>query len=280
MKYSFMRYFKTTYLFLLLLTSLISTPLILTSCVGQPSSGNKNTRPNITTPKYYTYIIRNTYPHATTSYTQGLQYIDSQMWESTGLEGQSRLMKVDLQSGKTETLATLLDSEFGEGMTVWGDSIFMITWQSNKLYIFDRLTGGVIDTKQYHGEGWGLTTNGEELYMSSGSSQITRRDPQTFKRLGEIQVTLNGQPLEYLNELEWIEDRIWANIYTLNQVAIIDPTTGVVDGVVDFSGLLLPEDVTEHTDVLNGIAYDSEQKRIFVTGKNWNKLFEIEIIER
>ncbi|MFI3292774.1 MAG: glutaminyl-peptide cyclotransferase [Rikenellaceae bacterium] len=254
--------------------------LLLASCIGQPSSATKATPQKHIAPKYYTYIIRNIYPHATNSYTQGLQYIDSEMWESTGLEGQSRLMKVDLQSGKTDTVATLLDSEFGEGMTLWGDSIFMITWQSNKLYIFDRTSGDVIDTKQYHGEGWGITTDGTELYMSSGSSRITRRNPQTFKRLGEIDVSINGRPLEYINELEWIEGRIWANIYTLDQVVIINPTTGIVEGVVDFSGLLSPEDITDQTDVLNGIAYDEKSGRIFVTGKNWNKLFEVEIVER
>ncbi len=254
--------------------------ILLASCIGQPSVATKTTKKELATPRYYTYKVNNIYPHATTSYTQGLQYKESQLWESTGIEGESRLMRVDLESGKTDTLATLLDSEFGEGMTLWGDSIFMITWQSNKLYIFDRTSGNVIDTKQYHGEGWGLTTDGVELYMSSGSSRITRRNPHTFKRLGEIDVTLNGRPLEYLNELEWIDGRIWANIYTLNQVAIINPTTGVVEGVIDFSGLLLPEDITSRTDVLNGIAYDEESGRIFVTGKYWNKLFEVEIIER
>ncbi len=250
------------------------------SCLGlnsKQSSTAKAATP--TSVKYYSYIVKNIYPHSTTSYTQGLQYIDSQMWESTGLEGESRLMRVDLESGEQEVLTQLPDSEFGEGLTVWGDSIFMITWQSQKAYIFDRNSGKIIDNKSYRGEGWGLTTDGERLYMSSGTSKITIRDPYSFKRIEDIQVTLNGQPIEYLNELEWIDGKIWANVYTLNQIVIIDPSTGVIEGVVDLTGILPPSEVSENTDVLNGIAYDEEEKRIFVTGKNWSKLFEIEIVE-
>ncbi len=250
---------------------------IFSSCIGDGTTNNTTTAQSV---KYYSYIVHNTYPHSTTSYTQGLQYIDSQLWESTGLEGESRLMKVDIESGTTEVVSQILDSEFGEGLTVWGDSVFMITWQSNKAYIFNRTSGEIIDTKKYQGEGWGLTTDGKSLYMSSGDSNITVRNPTTFKRIREIPVTLNNLPVKYLNELEWIEGKIWANVYTLNQIVIIDPQSGVVEGVVDLSGILPLEDITEQTDVLNGIAYDAEGKRVFVTGKNWNKLFEIEIVER
>lgn len=256
--------------------------LLLVSCIGVSSKPTKaaENREDVNVVKYYTFNVINTYPHSTSSYTQGLQYMDSVMWESTGLEGHSRLMKVDVESGEQEVMATILDTEFGEGLTVWGDSVYMITWQSQKAYIFDRKTGDILDTKTYHGEGWGLTTDGEKLYMSSGNSKITTRDPVSFKRIKDTPITLNGRPVEYLNELEWIEDKIWANVYTLNQIVIINPSTGVVEGVVDLTGILHPEDITDNTDVLNGIAYDNENKRIFVTGKNWNKLFEIEIIER
>ncbi len=230
--------------------------------------------------KYYSYVVKNSYPHATDSYTQGLQYVDSQLWESTGLEGQSRLMKVDLESGKTSLVRSLPRDEFGEGITILGDSIFMLTWQSNKLYIFDRKSGKSIDTKQYIGEGWGITSDGERLYMSNGSSQIAVRNRNTFEHKRCLYVTLNGQPLKYLNELEWIDGRIWANVYTLNQVVIINPESGNVEGVVDLTGILPDSERTNQTDVLNGIAYDHENKRLFVTGKNWSKLYEIEIIER
>ncbi len=229
---------------------------------------------------YYTYIIHNVFPHSTTSYTQGLQYINDQMWESTGIEGESRLMRVDKQSGEQEVVYSLPRDEFGEGLTLFGDSLFMITWQSNKAYIFDKNSGAIIDTKRYHGEGWGITTDGEVLYMSSGSANITVRDPQTFERVKEIGVTLDGKPLNYLNELEWIEGRIWANVYTLDQIAIINPTSGKVEGVVDLTGILPRSEITPTTDVLNGIAYNEETKRIYVTGKNWSKLFEIEIIQQ
>ncbi len=252
---------------------------IFSSCIGGHST-NKTTTVTTSNVKHYNFVVRNVYPHSTTSYTQGLQYVDSQLWESTGLEGQSRLMKVNLESGETQIVAKIADSEFGEGLTVWGDSVFMITWRSNKLYIFDRASGDVIDIKRYHGEGWGLTTDGKYLYMSSGDSNITVRDPVSFKRIREIPVTFKERPVKYLNELEWIDGKIWANIYTLNQIVIINPYSGVVEGVVDLTGILSPSDVTEQTDVLNGIAYDEKGKRIFVTGKNWNKLFEIEIVER
>ncbi|MFR9602580.1 MAG: glutaminyl-peptide cyclotransferase [Rikenellaceae bacterium] len=257
------------------------TLLICTSCWGvQSKQKSEEKTPTPSEVKYFTYVVRNTYPHSTTSYTQGLQFIDSELWESTGWEGQSRLMKVNMESGEQQVLFRLPDSEFGEGMTVWGDSVFMITWQSNKAYIFDRHSGKVIDTKRYHGEGWGLTTDGEVLYMSSGNSKITLRDPKDFSRIRDIPITLNNRPVEYLNELEWIEGRIWANVYTLDQIVIINPESGAVEGVADLTGILPQSEITEQTDVLNGIAYDPETKRIFVTGKNWSKLFEIEIVER
>ncbi len=255
--------------------------ILSVACIGGRNANT--TQAKILTPpsavRCYSYIVRNLYPHSTSSYTQGLQYIDSQMWESTGLEGQSRLMTIDIDNGEQKLLAKIPDSEFGEGLTVWGDSIYMLTWQSNKAYIFNRLNGKIIDTKKYDGEGWGLTSDGEKLYMSNGTSKIKVRNPSTFKRESEIDVTLNGQPVEYLNELEWIEGKIWANVYTLNQIVIINPTNGVVEGVVDLTGILPASEITEQTDVLNGIAYDPQEKRIFVTGKNWSKLFEIDIIE-
>ncbi len=260
--------------------------VVVVACIGVALIPHKTTSAQSTSPaprdevKHYTYSIVNTYSHSTSSYTQGLQYVDSQMWESTGLEGQSRLMRVDLLSGKQEVIKSLPRDEFGEGITHFGDSIFMITWQSNRAYIFDKNSGKVIDTKSYYGEGWGITTDGKVLYMSDGSSKITLRDPQTFEPTSTIDVTLEGKPINYLNELEWIEGRIWANIYTLDQIVIINPTSGVVEGVIDLSGILPASERTEQTDVLNGIAYCSVDKRIFVTGKNWSWLFEINIIER
>ncbi|MFR9566154.1 MAG: glutaminyl-peptide cyclotransferase [Rikenellaceae bacterium] len=260
--------------------SLLLATLLCFGCGGSPAKSlttNAKPQPSV---KSYSYIVKGTHPHATDSYTQGLQYIGCELWESTGLEGESRLMKVDLESGEGEVLARIADSEFGEGITILGDSIFMLTWQSCRAYIFSKTNGKTIDTKRYKGEGWGLTTDGNKLYMSNGSSEIAVRDPKSFDVERTFRVTLNGQDVNYLNELEWINGKLWSNIYTTDQIVIIDPLSGYVEGVIDLTGLLPLEDRTPQTDVLNGIAYDEANNRLFVTGKNWNKLFEIEIIER
>ncbi len=254
--------------------------LLAFSCGGKTVKSKTSIVETSNNVKYYTYIVKGTYPHAVDSYTQGLQYVNGELWESTGLEGQSRLMRVDLNSGESKVLARVEDREFGEGITILGDSIFMLTWQSQRAYIFSKSTGKVIDTKAYNGEGWGLTSDGEKLYMSNGSSKISVRNPKTFEVERTLNVTYNGQDVNYLNELEWIDGKLWSNIYTTDQIVIIDPQSGVVEGVIDLSGLLPMEDRTPQTDVLNGIAYDEVNRRLFVTGKNWNKLFEIEIIER
>jgi glutamine cyclotransferase len=235
--------------------------------------------PQIVEPVKYTYNVKAVYPHDTNSYTQGLQFIDGQLWEGTGEWGTSVLQKVDLQSGKAEVLARLPKSEFGEGITVLGDKVYQLTWTNNTAHVYD-LTGKEIKTFRYPGEGWGLTTDGEKLYMSDGSERIYKINPETFKREGTIAVTLRGEPVEFLNELEWIDGKIWANVYTSDFVVIIDPKSGVVEGVIDFRGLISQIEVKDDTDVFNGIAYDAATKRIFVTGKLWNKLFEVELVKR
>ena len=159
-----------------------------------------------------------------------------------------------------------------------GDKIYQLTWTNNTVHIYD-LNGKLLKNVRYPGEGWGLTSDGERLYMSNGSSQIYRIAPDTFKREGSFTVTLRGEPVQYLNELEWIDGRIWANVYTTDYVVIINPESGVVEGIVDFSGLLRAEDMDTDTDVLNGIAYDASTGRIFVTGKRWSKLFEVELVK-
>ncbi len=239
-------------------------------------------------PKQYSYVVHESYPHATNSYTQGFEIDNGILYESTGLYGESRLLKLDmksgLKSGKTTTMATLPRNEFGEGITIIGDSIFMLTWREGRAHIFDKRTGAKIDTKRYAGEGWGLTShkkNGAtKLYMSDGSSVITVRDPKTFNAIESHVVTLNGRPIEMINELEWIEGKIWANIYQTNNIVIIDPKRWIVEGVIDLTGILPQSERTSETDVLNGIAYDRETKKIYVTGKNWSKVFQIEIHER
>ena len=244
------------------------------ACSSQPK--RTTAVPQIVEPVKYTYNIKAVYPHDTNSYTQGLQFVDGVLWEGTGEWGKSALQRVDLKSGRAEVLATLPKSEFGEGITVLGDKVYQLTWTNNKVHVYD-LQGNHLKDMRYVGEGWGLTSDGESLYMSNGTTDIYKMNPETFKREGKITVTMRGEAVNFINELEWIDGKIWANVYTTDYVVIINPQTGIVEGLIDFTGLLKPEDVTERTDVLNGIAYDAEGKRIFVTGKLWNKLFEIEI---
>ncbi len=251
---------------------------ICISCGGNTTS--RQPQPTPPEPKRYTYEVVASYPHLTTSYTQGLQYVDGQMWEGTGQYGASRLQRIDLTTGKADIFASLGEDDFGEGITLLGDRIFQLTWTSNKAYVYDRNNGRRIKIFRYSGEGWGLTTDGTNLYMTDGSARLATIDPETFKRTSAVTVTYKGKPIQYLNELEWIEGKIWANIYTTDKIVIIDPKTGIVEGVIDLAGLLPQSEHTPSTDVLNGIAYDNENKRIFVTGKNWSKLFEIKIIEQ
>lgn len=258
-----------------LLTLILS--VAVASCGSQPT--NKIIRPQVVEPVRYTYKVKAVYPHLATSYTQGLQFVDGQLWEGTGEWGTSVLQKVDLQSGKAEVLARLPQREFGEGITVLSDKVYQLTWTNNTAHVYDR-TGKHIKDFRYPGEGWGLTTDGQKLYMSDGSERIYRINPDNFKREATIAVTMRGEPVEFINELEWIDGKIWANVYTTDYVIIIDPATGAVEGIVDFKGLIKSVDVKEDTDVFNGIAYDAAQKRIFVTGKLWNKLFEVEIIKQ
>ena len=234
--------------------------LLLASCGGNQVRAKRPAAP--AEPKEYTYGVRAVHPHPATSYTQGLQYADGRLWEGTGQHGESVVQTLDL------------------GIALLDGKVYQLTWQSNKAYVYDARTGEKIREFRYPGEGWGLTTDGKKLYMSDGTANIYTLDPATFKREKRTTVTLRGETLNFLNELEWIDGKIWANVYTTDQIVIIDPATGAVEGIVDLTGLLPEEDVTPATDVLNGIAYDAAGGRIFVTGKNWNKLFEIEIREK
>lgn len=257
---------------------LIATLLLTVACGG--NSTPKTTTPLPPTSREYTYIVRATYPHAETSYTQGLHYANGILWEGTGQNGHSVLQKIDLLSGSTEVVARLPRTDFGEGITALDGKIYQLTWQSNKAYVYDAATGKLLREHRYPGEGWGLTTDGQKLYLSDGTARIYTVEPEGFKRTGSITVTLRGEPVHYLNELEWIDGKIWANVYTTDLIVMIDPATGIVEGIIDLSGILPDTDKTPATDVLNGIAYDASTGRIFVTGKNWKRLFEIAITEK
>lgn len=226
----------------------------------------------------YEYRVVAEYPHSVESYTQGLQYVDGVMWEGTGQEGRSQLQRVDLKSGKIDIVAKLLDKEFGEGITHYKDKIYQLTWLTHIAHVYNA-DGELVNSIKYRGEGWGITTDGQELYMSDGTSTIRRVDPETFKTLESICVTLDGAPLDLINELEWIDGHIWANIYLTDAIVEIDPKTGVVVGYVDLPELRLGLKDNPEAEVLNGVAYNPANGHLFVTGKQWNKLFEIEIIK-
>ena len=248
------------------------------SCGGRQAAGPAAAA-SPAEPTHYTYSVKAIYPHPADRYTQGLQFAGGRMWEGTGMRGESAVWSTDLATGSTECFATLPRSEFGEGITLLDGKLYQLTWTDNKAHVYDLRTGRIVNNFRYRGEGWGLTSDGRKLYMSNGTSRIWRLDPESFRREASIDVTLRGEPLEYLNELEWSDGRIWANVYTTDAIVIIDPSTGVVEGLIDLRGLLAEEDIADDTDVLNGIAYDAEGRRIFVTGKRWNKIFEIEITE-
>lgn len=231
-------------------------------------------------PIQYTYKVKAVYPHSATAYTQGLYWHDGFLWEGTGQYGQSALRKVDLYSGEAVAGAPLERHYFGEGIALLGGRIYQATWTDGKVFVYDAQSLDLLKTISYDGEMWGLTTDGEKLYMSDGSHEIHVINPDGFIKERSFPVSVGRRPLHEINELEWIDGRIWANIYMSDSIVIIDPDTGEVEGIVDLQGILPDADRTIYTDVLNGIAYDAAGGRIFVTGKNWNKLFEIEIVKK
>lgn len=224
----------------------------------------------------YKIEVVKAYPHDTGSYTQGLFWHDGSLYESTGLNGKSTFRKVDLQSGKALTKLPFNKKYFVEGSVMLGDKLYILTWTNKVIFIYDADTLEYRSTYSYPREGWGLTTDGKSLISSDGSSRIYFLTPELkFER--SINVTLNGRAVRYLNELEWIDGRIWANVYTTDTIVIINPDTGIVEATVDCEGLLPERLRTSDTDVLNGIAIDSEG-RIFLTGKNWPELYEVKLV--
>ncbi|MBQ9138259.1 MAG: glutaminyl-peptide cyclotransferase [Alistipes sp.] len=249
---------------------------VVVSCGG--ARQKRSSEPTIVHAQYAQVEVVKVYNHQRDAYTQGLQLVDGLMWEGTGNYGQSRLQYTDLSTGMSTVVARLADDQFGEGITLLGDKIYQLTWQNGLMHIYDRKTLKKVATKRYKGEGWGLTTDGSVLYMSDGTPDIRVLDPATLELKRRIAVTCNSESLPYLNELEWIDGKIWANVYTLDQIVIINPQSGVVETIVDLRGLLPESEIDATTDVLNGIAYDPMTKSVFVTGKNWSKMFEIRLL--
>lgn len=231
--------------------------------------------------KYYTFRTIAELPHSTSDYTQGFEYADGLFWEGTGGYGSSALKYYEPTSGgAAQKEVALSRSYFGEGITLLGEKVYQLTWRKGKAFVYDRQTLRKVGEFNYKGEGWGLTTDGKVLYMSNGTHTITLRDVATFKPLGSFDVTLGGRKMQNLNELEWVDGEIWANVYLTDNIVRIDPASGKVVGVIDLAGLQSPEDVSYNTDVLNGIAYDKATGRLWLTGKNWNKIYQVEIVEK
>jgi len=226
----------------------------------------------------YSYEIVNVYPHDRNAYTQGLVFEDGILYEGTGLRGHSTLRKVALETGAVLQLYALPAQLFGEGVTVFGDKIFQLTWQSNAGFVYDKHSFQLLQQFHYPTEGWGITHDGERLIMSDGTSTLHFLDPETLKEIGRIQVYDSEGPVVRLNELEYVQGEIYANVWQTDRIARIDPHTGQVIAWIELEGLLGPEDLSQPVDVLNGIAYDAQNQRLFVTGKKWPKLFEIELI--
>jgi len=227
----------------------------------------------------YSYKIINGYPHDPNAFTQGLIYVDGILYESTGDVGTpSSLRRVDLVSGQVLQKIIVGEEYFAEGLVLWQNNLIQLTWQNRVAFVYDRDSFERLKTWQYETEGWGITHDGRCLIMSDGSPTLYFRDPETFAEVGRITVQDQNGPVQRLNELEYINGEVWANVWQSNRIVRIDPANGQVVGNIDLTGLLDPATVTQRVDVLNGIAYDEENGRIFVTGKFWPTLFEIELV--
>ena len=223
------------------------------------------------------YKIVKAYPHDTGAFTEGLEFHDGVLWESTGLNGSSSIRRVDLATGKVLENHPLSTLYFGEGITFFGDRLYQLTYMNGIAFSYDAKTFKLTESFHYSGEGWALTHDSKRLIMTDGSSALRFLDPVTFREQSRLAVREGTRPVPNLNELEWIDGEIWANIWMKEIVARIDPRSGQVNSWIDFSGLRQQAGCTDECDVFNGIAYDAARNRIFVTGKRWPKLFQIEV---
>jgi len=253
-----------------MLTSLASVFFLLQASAQPP-----------VTPEVLDADVVRAYPHDTTAFTQGLLFANGVLIESTGLEGHSRLRKLSLRSGLPTQEYRFPNEIFAEGTALVGRKLITLTYKAQKAIIFDLATLEEEGTFPYQGEGWGLTYSGEHLIMSDGSYELRFIDPEHYHEVRRMTVTLQGEPLRQLNELEWIDGKIWANVWMQDYLVRIDPETGVVDQIADLRGLFPHSEREEpYRDVLNGIAYEPESGRLFVTGKNWPQIFEITLRPR
>ncbi len=232
------------------------------------------------TPLYGVEVVRRL-PHDSQAFTQGLLYQNGYLYESTGLEGRSSIRRVELETGRVLQQHDIPAQYFGEGIVAWGGKLIELTWRSGVGFVYDLETFALEKQFAYRGEGWGLTHDGRRLIMSDGTPELRFLDPETLQETGRITVTDQGQPVGNLNELEYVRGEVYANVWLTDRIARIDPATGTVTGWIDLTGLLTAADRARGpTDVLNGIAYDAEGDRLFVTGKLWPALFEVRLVRK
>lgn len=250
----------------LLLAVVAAWGLAATSAAGQQAA-----------PVLYGYEVLATYPHDPGAFTQGLVYHEGVLFESTGLRGESTLREVRLETGEVVRQRALARQYFAEGLALWEDRLVQLTWTAELGFVWDLMSFEAVRTFGYTGEGWGLTHDGRRLILSDGTEWLRFFDPATLAETGRVRVTDGGRGVRNLNELEFIDGVVYANVWQTDRIAMIDPDTGRVTGWIDLEGLL-PEDRRRGTDVLNGIAWDPDGRRLFVTGKLWPALFEIRLI--
>jgi glutaminyl-peptide cyclotransferase len=226
------------------------------------------------------YRVVNAYPHDSAAYTQGLIYRDGFLYESTGLRGSSSLRKVKLETGEVVQQRRVDPAHFAEGLADWKDQLVQLTWQSNVAFVYDRASFAPRRTFSYSGEGWGLTHDGRRFILSDGTDQLRFLDPETFREIGRVAVTDGGRPVRDLNELEYIRGEVYANVWHTDRIARISPQTGQVTRWIDLRGLMTAGYRLDPEAVLNGIAHDAAGDRLFVTGKLWPRLFEIQIVRK
>jgi len=248
-------------------------------CTSTPSAVTAQRPHSLSSTPIYSYEIINTYPHDRAAFTQGLVFAEGGfLYEGTGLYGQSSLRQVELNTGTVAKIHRLPDTCFGEGITLWKDKLIQLTWQEHVGFVYAKDSFRLVKTFTYPTEGWGLTHDGKRLILSDGTSTLYFLDPESFQEIGRLEVRDQGVPVTWLNELEYINGEIYANVWQTDYVAVISPETGQVLRWVDLAGLLSAGDRSQPVDVLNGIAYDAQGDRLFVTGKLWPKLFEIQLV--
>jgi glutamine cyclotransferase len=259
-------------------SSLIVCSLLMGGCPFL--AGQTYHRVSKNAPPEYTFTVVRVFPHDTSAYTQGLAYRDGFLYEGTGRNGQSSLRKVRLETGEVLQRVNLGAEFFGEGVTIVRDQVFQLTWKSGVGFAYDVKDFRLLRKVSYSGEGWGLATNGRELFLSGGTAEIRILDPETFQEKRRLKVHDGSTAVDQLNELEFVEGQIFANVWHTNRIARISPQTGEIVGWIDLSGLLSSVYRLEPEAVLNGIAYDPVGKRLFVTGKLWPSVFEITLKRR